>query len=70
LPTGKNSEHNAVVTRQSACVLTGDDHSPITPLTEQQVLDLEREAFLNLYGLEKTRDRMQAILMTGKPLRN
>jgi 3-hydroxyacyl-CoA dehydrogenase len=34
------------------------------------VLDLEREAFLGLAGMEKSQDRMQAILMTGKPLRN
>jgi len=34
------------------------------------VLDLEREAFLSLCGMEKTQERMQSILMTGKPLRN
>jgi 3-hydroxyacyl-CoA dehydrogenase len=34
------------------------------------VLDLEREAFLKLSGMEKTQDRMQSILLTGKPLRN
>lgn len=67
---GKISEHDAVVGKQLARVLTGGDTSPIMPLTEQQVLDLEREAFLSLCGMEKTQDRMQAILMTGKPLRN
>jgi 3-hydroxyacyl-CoA dehydrogenase len=67
---GKVSEHDAVVGRQLARVLTGGECSPITPITEQQVLDLEREAFLSLCGMEKTQDRMQAILMTGKPLRN
>lgn len=70
LLTGKISEHDAVVARHLARVLTGGDCSPIAPLTEQQVLDLEREAFLSLCGMEKTQDRMQAILMTGKPLRN
>lgn len=70
LLTGKVSEHDAVVARHLARVLTGGDCSPITPLSEQQVLDLEREAFLSLCGMEKTQDRMQAILMTGKPLRN
>ena len=35
-----------------------------------QKRDLEREAFLSLCGMEKTQERMQAILMTGKPLRN
>jgi 3-hydroxyacyl-CoA dehydrogenase len=70
LLTSKISEHDAVVARHLARVLTGGDCSPVTPLTEQQVLDLEREAFLSLSGMEKTQERMQAILMTGKPLRN
>ncbi|HLI05777.1 MAG TPA: 3-hydroxyacyl-CoA dehydrogenase/enoyl-CoA hydratase family protein [Ktedonobacteraceae bacterium] len=70
LQVGKISEHDAVVARQLARVVTGGETSPITPLTEQQVLDLEREAFLSLLGTEKTRERMQAFLMTGKPLRN
>ena len=70
LLTGKVSEHDAVVGQHLARVLTGGDCSSVTPITEQQVLDLEREAFLSLCGMEKTQDRMQAILMTGKPLRN
>ncbi|HEU5375414.1 MAG TPA: 3-hydroxyacyl-CoA dehydrogenase/enoyl-CoA hydratase family protein [Ktedonobacteraceae bacterium] len=70
LLTGKVSEHDAIVGRELARVLTGGECSPITPLTEQQVLDLEREAFLKLSGMEKTQERMQAILVTGKPLRN
>lgn len=67
---GNISEHDAVVGRHLARVVTGGECSPITPLQEQQVLDLEREAFLSLCGMEKTQERMQAILMTGKPLRN
>jgi 3-hydroxyacyl-CoA dehydrogenase len=67
---GKISEHDAVIGRKLAYVLTGGETSPVTPLTEQQVLDLEREAFLSLCGMEKTQERMQSILMTGKPLRN
>jgi len=70
LITGKVSEHDAVIGRHLARVLTGGECSPITPVTEQHVLDLEREAFLTLCGMEKTQDRMQAILMTGKLLRN
>jgi len=70
LLTEKISEHDGVIARHLARVLTGGDCSPIVPLTEQQILDLEREAFLSLCGMEKTQERMQAILMTGKPLRN
>src|SRR6266568_3070698 len=70
LLVGKVSEHDAVIGRHLARILTGGDCSPVTPITEQQVLDLEREAFLSLCGMEKSQDRMQAILMTGKPLRN
>jgi 3-hydroxyacyl-CoA dehydrogenase len=70
LLVGKISEHDAVVAGQLARVVTGGETSPIAPLTEQQVLDLEREAFLSLLGTEKTQDRMQAFLMSGKPLRN
>ncbi len=70
LDLGKISEHDAVIGRHLANVLTGGETSHVTPMTEQQVLDLEREAFLSLCGTEKTQERMQAILMTGKPLRN
>ena len=70
LITGKISEHDAIIGNHLARVVTGGDCSPITPVTEQQVLDLEREAFLSLCGMEKTQERMQAILTTGKPLRN
>ena len=67
---GKISEHDAVIGRHLALVVTGGECSPVTPVTEQYVLDLEREAFLSLAGMEKSQDRMQSILMTGKPLRN
>lgn len=70
LLTRQISEHDAVIGRHLARVLTGSDCSLITPISEQAVLDLEREAFLSLCGMEKTQERMQAILMTGKPLRN
>jgi len=70
LLTDKVSEHDAVIGRYLARVVTGGECSPVTPVTEQHVLDLEREAFLSLAGMEKSQDRMQAILMKGKPLRN
>ncbi|HEX6818526.1 MAG TPA: 3-hydroxyacyl-CoA dehydrogenase/enoyl-CoA hydratase family protein [Ktedonobacterales bacterium] len=67
---GKASDHDAVVASKLARVLTGGDHSPLDTLTEQDVLDLEREAFVSLAGMPKTQDRMEALLKTGKPLRN
>jgi 3-hydroxyacyl-CoA dehydrogenase len=67
---GKISEHDAEIGRHLAYVVTGGNCSPITPVTEQYVLDLEREAFLSLCGMEKTRERIQAVLTAGKPLRN
>ncbi len=70
LLTRKISEHDAVIGQHLAKVLTGGDCSPVTPVTEQHVLDLEREAFLSLCGTEKTQDRIQSLLMTGKILRN
>ena len=70
LLTGKISQHDVAVGSHLARVVTGGECSPVTPVTEQYVLDLEREAFLSLAGTEKSQDRMQAILMTGKPLRN
>jgi 3-hydroxyacyl-CoA dehydrogenase len=70
LLTNKISEHDAEIGRHLARVITGGNCSPMTPVTEQYVLDLEREAFLSLCGMEKTHQRIQAILTTGKPLRN
>jgi 3-hydroxyacyl-CoA dehydrogenase len=67
---GKVSEHDALVASKLAYVLTGGDISPLDQVTEQHVLDLEREAFLSLCGTEKTQQRMEAILTTGKPLSN
>ncbi len=68
--TGKISAHDVIIARHLARVLTGGDCSPITPVTEQYVLDLEREAFLSLCGMEKTQERMQSVLLSGKAVRN
>ncbi|MBV9021939.1 MAG: 3-hydroxyacyl-CoA dehydrogenase/enoyl-CoA hydratase family protein [Ktedonobacteraceae bacterium] len=67
---GSISEHDAIVGRHLAHILTGGEYAYGTPLTEQQVLDLEREAFLSLCGMEKTQERIQSVLVSGKPLRN
>lgn len=64
------SEHDALISRKIAYVLCGGDLSEPTRVSEQYLLDLEREAFLSLCGERKTLERMQSILKTGKPLRN
>jgi 3-hydroxyacyl-CoA dehydrogenase len=67
---GQISEHDEKIGRKIAFVLTGGDVPPGTKRTEQELLDLEREAFLSLCGEEKTQARIQFMLMKGKPLRN
>jgi 3-hydroxyacyl-CoA dehydrogenase len=64
------SEHDYTVVSKAAHVLTGGDVAAGTAVSEQYLLDLEREAFLSLCGEEKTRARIQHTLSTGKPLRN
>jgi 3-hydroxyacyl-CoA dehydrogenase len=64
------SDHDAKVATHVARILTGGDVTPGTPLTEQALLDLEREAFLSLCGEPKTVERIAFTLKTGKPLRN
>ncbi len=64
------SEHDAVVSRKLANVLAGGPLSAPQLVSEQYVLDLEREAFVSLCGERKTLERIQHTLKTGKPLRN
>ncbi len=64
------SEHDALIGKKLAYVLTGGDCSNGTVRTEQDILDLEREIFLHLLGTEKTKARIQHMLEKGKPLRN
>jgi 3-hydroxyacyl-CoA dehydrogenase len=64
------SAHDVVVGSKIAYVLTGGQTVPSVRVTEQHILDLEREGFLSLIGEEKTRERMQYMLMNNKPLRN
>ncbi|MEX2015512.1 MAG: 3-hydroxyacyl-CoA dehydrogenase/enoyl-CoA hydratase family protein [Candidatus Hydrogenedentales bacterium] len=67
---GFASEHDVLIAENVSHILTGGDRPAGAKLTEQDVLDLEREAFVSLCGTEKTQQRMQAMLTTGKPLRN
>jgi 3-hydroxyacyl-CoA dehydrogenase len=67
---GRISDHDALIGRKLAWILAGGDVPHATTLTEQQLLDLEREAFLSLCGERKTQERIAHTLKTGKPLRN
>jgi 3-hydroxyacyl-CoA dehydrogenase len=67
---GRISDHDALIGRKLAWILAGGDAPHATTLTEQQLLDLEREAFLSLCGERKTQERIAHTLKTGKPLRN
>ncbi len=64
------SEHDAKIARKLAYVMSGGDLSAPTTVSEQYLLDLEREAFLSLTGEPKTLERIHSILFKGKPLRN
>ena len=64
------SEHDAKVAKWVANVMCGGDLTSPQEVSEQYLLDLEREAFLSLTGEKKTLERIQAILTGGKPLRN
>jgi 3-hydroxyacyl-CoA dehydrogenase len=64
------TEYEEKLGRTLAKVITGGDVAPGTTITEQWLLDLEREAFLSLCGERKTVERIQHMLKKGKPLRN
>ncbi len=67
---GYASEHDQKVARSAAYILAGGRVTPGTLVSEQYLLDLEREAFLSLSGERKTQERIAFTLKTGKPLRN
>ncbi len=67
---GYATDHDVTVSHKVAHVLCGGNLIPDTKVSEQYLLDLEREAFLSLCGDPKTQARIQHMLNTGKPLRN
>jgi 3-hydroxyacyl-CoA dehydrogenase len=67
---GRISDHDALIGRKLATIMAGGDVPHPTTVTEQRLLDLEREAFLSLVAERKTQERIQHTLKTGKPLRN
>jgi 3-hydroxyacyl-CoA dehydrogenase len=64
------TEHDVTVAKKLAYVMCGGDLSEQTLVSEQYLLDLEREAFLSLCGEKKTLERIQSVLKGGKPVRN
>jgi 3-hydroxyacyl-CoA dehydrogenase len=64
------SEHDKKISEKLAWIMCGGDLSTPQKVSEQYLLDLEREAFLSLCGEKKTLERIQHMLKTGKPLRN
>ncbi len=64
------SDHDVKVATKVAEIICGGNVSPGTPVSEQYILDLEREGFKSLCGEKKTQERIQYTLKTGKPLRN
>ncbi|MCC7498879.1 MAG: 3-hydroxyacyl-CoA dehydrogenase/enoyl-CoA hydratase family protein [Bryobacterales bacterium] len=67
---GYISDYDLVIAEKLAHVLSGGRLTGTQTVTEQYLLDLEREAFLSLCGNPQTLERMQHLLKTGKPLRN
>jgi 3-hydroxyacyl-CoA dehydrogenase len=67
---GYATDHDALVARKLAYVMCGGDLSEQTLVSEQYLLDLEREAFLSLCGEKKTLERIQSVLKSGRPVRN
>jgi 3-hydroxyacyl-CoA dehydrogenase len=64
------SDHDKLIAGKLAHVMCGGDLSQATTVSEQYLLDIEREAFLSLCGQKKTLERLQSIITSGKPLRN
>jgi 3-hydroxyacyl-CoA dehydrogenase len=64
------SDHDQLIGKKLAYIMCGGNMNHTSYVSEQYLIDLEREAFLSLCGERKTQDRIAAMLKTGKPLRN
>ena len=64
------SDHDMKIAQKIANVMCGGDLSEPTQVSEQYLLDLERQAFLSLCGEKKTLERLQSVIKSGKPVRN
>jgi len=68
--TGKISDHEATIGKKLAHVLTGGNCSPMDQLSENHILELEKEAFLSLCGYRQTKERIEHFIRSGKVLKN
>ena len=68
--SGKATAYDAVVSEQLAYTISGGDHDVTEPVTEKDLLALERAAMARLFRQPRTLDRIEHMLETGKPLRN
>lgn len=64
------TDHDVLVAKKLAYVMCGGDLSEPTEVSEQYLLDLERQAFLSLCGEKKTLERLQSVIKSGRPIRN
>jgi 3-hydroxyacyl-CoA dehydrogenase len=64
------SEYDVKIAKKLAYVMCGGDLSQPTLVSEEYLLNLEREVFLGLCGEKKTLERLQSVLKTGRPVRN
>ena len=64
------SDYDMFVSRKVAYILSGGDCAEGTFVSEQEIMDLEKEAFVSLCGEKKTQERIMFMLSKGKPLRN
>jgi len=64
------TDHDVIVAKKLAYVMCGGDLTEQSLVSEQYLLDLEKEAFLSLCGEKKTLERIQSVLKGGKPVRN
>ena len=67
---GLITPHDKVVSMELATILGGGNTTYALPVTEERLLELERESFMRLLGMQATQERIQHMLKTGKPLRN
>ncbi len=67
---GHATPHDVTVTDSLAYILTGGDTDPTETVSDDKILEMEKEGIMALMKTEKTMDRIESMLTTGKPLRN